>query len=87
MLKITETTSGGSARTFKLEGKLLEPWLDEVLQVSLSAGPSATVRLDLSAVTFADAASVQLLRELARRGVVLVACSRFVAELLNREPQ
>ena len=41
--------------------------------------------LDLSKVTFVDAAGVELLRQLLKRGVTLAACSGLVAELLHVE--
>src|SRR5262249_22119178 len=45
------------------------------------------LRLDLAAVTYADAAGLQLLRDLMAEGVGIAACSSFVGELLHLEPQ
>jgi hypothetical protein len=39
--------------------------------------------LDLSCVTYADAAGAQLLLDLTRDGIEIVACSSFVRELLK----
>jgi len=64
----------------KLEGKLLEPWLGTLRQVCAQANG---VCLDLSAVTFVDAASGQMLRDLLSQGVTITACSNLVAELLQ----
>ena len=84
MLKITEMARNDSGRTFKLEGKLLGPWVDELRNVCLQ--PLARleqVGLDLAAVTFMNAAGAELLRELIRQGIVIIHCSAFVAELLH----
>jgi hypothetical protein len=40
-------------------------------------------RLDLAAVTYVDAAGVELLRDLIAEGVEIAACSSFVHELLQ----
>ena len=83
MLKITRISSGDSD-TLKLEGKLLEPWVSEVLRaLAESNGHSGRIRLDLAAVNFVDSAGTQLLRDLIRRGIAIAACSAFVAELLH----
>ena len=86
MLKITEMAQNDSGRTFKLEGKLLGPWVDELRNACTQ--PLARleqVGLDLAAVTFVNAAGAELLRELIRRGIVITRCSAFVAELLHAE--
>jgi ABC-type transporter Mla MlaB component len=84
VLKITETVGSESARTFRLEGKLLGPWLDELSNLFTQAVErSEQIHLDLAAVTFADAAGAQLLDDLIRQGVIIVACSGFIGELLH----
>ncbi|HVS40345.1 MAG TPA: hypothetical protein VMS17_32610 [Gemmataceae bacterium] len=71
-------------QTIKFEGKLLGPWVDEVSKVcAADADPSSRMNLDLSALTFVDAAGELLLRALIARGVEVVACSSYVAELLR----
>jgi anti-anti-sigma regulatory factor len=84
MLRITRILEPHSAPTLRLEGKLLEPWIEELLQECTvqGLGPDA-IRLDLSAVTFVDAAGATLLRQLIERGAEIVACSGYVAELLQ----
>jgi hypothetical protein len=37
----------------------------------------------LADVTYADAAGVQMLRDLMREGIEIAACSNFLAELLH----
>ena len=86
MLKITEIARNDSRRTFKLEGKLLGPWVDELRNACTQ--PLALLEqigLDLAAVTFVNAAGAELLRELIRRGIIITRCSAFVAELLHAE--
>ena len=84
MLKITETARNDSSRTFKLEGKLLGPWVDELRNVCTQPLDRAEqVGLDLAAVTFVNAAGAELLRELIRKGIIITQCSAFVAELLH----
>jgi hypothetical protein len=59
----------------------------EELRQACAAGPVGTslLRLDLAAVTFADAAGLALLNDLKSQGVGIAVCSAFVAELLNLE--
>jgi ABC-type transporter Mla MlaB component len=86
MLKITRTLETRSTATVKLEGKLMEPWVAEVLSAcALPPGATSELTLDLSAVSFVDGAGVALLHGLLRRGVKVAACSHFIAELLNLE--
>jgi len=83
MLRITRIDKNGST-LLKLEGKLLSAWTGELL-AETSAAPKTQISLDLSHVSFVDAAGLATLRDLARRGVVIGACSNFVAELLHAE--
>jgi hypothetical protein len=86
MLKVTCIDGQGAARTLKLEGKLLEPWVAEVLSVCPPQdGPAGRTNLDLSGLTFVDQAGAKLLKDLLRRGAVVSACSGFIAELLHLE--
>jgi ABC-type transporter Mla MlaB component len=86
MLKITKTAEQDGGLTVKLEGKLLEAWVGEVFDACAEAeGRADPCRLDLSGVTFADAAGAAVLRILIRRGLFVVACSGFLAELLGME--
>jgi hypothetical protein len=84
MLRITRVDGPESLQVFKLEGRLLEPWVAEVLRVcDPGGGQSVRTSLDLFGLVFVDQAGTQLLKELIRRGVTVSACSGFVAELLQ----
>jgi hypothetical protein len=86
MLRITRVNSHDSAATLKIEGKLVGPWVNELLQVCnacLSTG--CCPQLDLSAITFIDAAGLELVERLLAQGFGLSSCSGLVAEFLKRE--
>ena len=83
MLRITRQPIGESSVQLKLEGKLLEPWIEE-MQRSISDSQS-NIQLELSALTFADAAGIEALAKLIRAGAVLTTCSGYVAALLQAE--
>jgi hypothetical protein len=86
VLKITEIARTDSGRTFKLEGKLLGPWVDELRNVCVQPlDRLEQVGLELAAVTFVNAAGAELLRELKRQGIIITQCSAFVAELLHTD--
>jgi anti-anti-sigma regulatory factor len=84
MLRLSRIAGTHPTPTIKLEGKLLEPWVDEVRQ-ACAAGTesSSSISLDLSALAFVDAAGEGLLRDLIGQGIEVVACSGYVAELLR----
>jgi ABC-type transporter Mla MlaB component len=86
MLKISQIPSAEASPTLKLEGKLLEPWVDELLRAcDVRTTKPQDVRLDLSAVSFVDLAGIKVLRELIQRGIRIAACSGYVSELLHLE--
>jgi anti-anti-sigma regulatory factor len=82
MLRIT-TTATGSTTLLKLEGKLFEPWIDE-LQRSIQVSPDR-LALDLSSLSYADAAGVHALADLIRNGATLQGTSGFISALLHVE--
>jgi anti-anti-sigma regulatory factor len=86
MLKITphESSSDGHS-CFVLAGSIAGPWVGELRRLceeSLAAGSALT--LDLSQVSFLDSGGVDLCRSLIDRKVVILGCSRFVAEQLRQ---
>ena len=70
-----------------LEGRLVGAWVGEVRRSCGEAlGRAAAVTLDLTAVSFVDAAGIVLLRELASREITLANATPFVAEQLGEQP-
>jgi len=87
MLRITAIPQPGSV-TLKLEGKLFEPWCEELRRACENAHKLAgTVRLDLFDLSFIDRTGAELVRSLIARGFTISRCSNFVAELLNEPEQ
>jgi ABC-type transporter Mla MlaB component len=86
MLRLIPMAGSSSVDTFKLEGKLMGPWVSEVRDAFAHLKDRSTrTCLDLSDLTFVDQAGAELLRDLVRQGVEIVACSSYVAELLRIE--
>jgi hypothetical protein len=87
VLKITHIPGNDSIQLFKLEGKLLGPWVRELDQACYRCpGPPSRIQLDLSGVTVVDEAGIQMLHYLLNQGGTVVACSGFVAALLRIDP-
>jgi anti-anti-sigma regulatory factor len=86
MLRITTIDCGPATTIFKLEGKLLGPWISE-LESACSASQVSPdrVHLDLQGLTFVDAEGARFLESLIRDGARVIACSGFVAEILRLE--
>ena len=69
MLRITTTHRDQDTRTFKLEGKLLGPWIGELESAySTSQVSPDRVRLDLHGLTFVDAEGARFLASLIHDG-------------------
>ena len=83
MLRIRTQPIDETTILVKLEGKLLGPWIEEI-QRSID-GSVSSITLDLSDLTFADSAGIQVLADLIRHGAKLTACSGYVAALLQME--
>jgi len=83
MLRVTQPSAGEAGAILKLEGKLIQPWVDEI-QGLLNEGKFSTgARLDLSGLTFIDEAGTTLIRHLLSQGFQIESCSPYVAELLQ----
>lgn len=82
MLKIYDPGPSSSPRIIRLEGKLLEDWIDTVRR--LFDGENSP-QLDLSGVRYVDRPGTEFLRQLIKQGVVIESYSPFVAELLKSE--
>jgi anti-anti-sigma regulatory factor len=87
VLRITQLSQKGRGLTIKLEGEIVGAWVGAARDACAVRGRRPRpLRLDLAAVTYVDAAGVQLLRDLVAQGAAIAACSSFVGELLRREP-
>ena len=85
-LKITTITDTAELVTLTIEGRVTADAVAELEAVCAAPLARATpVVLQLSDVSFVDAVGVEVLRDLERRGCVLVGCSEFVATLLAAE--
>jgi hypothetical protein len=86
MLRIIFTIDGDRDETISLEGSLHGPWVDELRQVlDPAADRPGRIRLDLSALIYLDEDGRELLCQWLRRGAEVVACTRFVAAVLQLE--
>jgi hypothetical protein len=86
MLRITRSDRSDRTHTLKLQGKLLSPWIGELESAcGMAQVPADRVHLDLSDLTFVDAAGARFLEGLIRDGARVIACSTFVAEMLQLE--
>ena len=83
MLRITKSRQNEDVHLVKLEGKLLEPWVEEVRGAFVGEPEAELPRLDLSGITFVDRPGTELLRQLLREGVRIESCPPFVAALLQ----
>ena len=89
MLRITVNDSAG-VLTFRLEGRLEGPWVRELEQCWRSMLDGAkTVRVDLTGVTYIDAAGKAQLAEMHEHGAQFIAgdCETkgVVAEIVGDE--
>ena len=85
MLKIT-TLIHAESTTFKLEGRLAGPWVQELERVWDSIVGTMTTHpliVDLSAVTYVDSDGKNLLRKIHQQGARLVASGCLTSCLVN----
>jgi hypothetical protein len=86
VLKITRLKPGSSSHSWKLEGRLVGPWVAELRQLAeTELAGSGGLSLDVSDLSFADRGGEALLRELVSRRVRLERPSGFLRELLDGE--
>jgi hypothetical protein len=84
MLRISLLETAGETSTFRLEGRILGPWVDELR--SFAEGVmrrGGRLKLELSEVSFIDGAGVQLIRELEDQGVDVTGASPFISAQLD----
>ena len=85
MLKIT-TQIHAESTTFKLEGRLAGPWVQELERCWGSVVGTMTTHpltIDLSAVTYVDSDGKDLLKKMHRQGVRLVASGCLTSCIVN----
>lgn len=85
MLRITVVESSEIAVTLRVEGRITGPWVEELRTAcNVHTFPDdVQLSLDLSDISFADAAGIALLRELRNRGAGLIRTTPFLAEQLK----
>lgn len=85
MLKIT-TLIHAESTTFKLEGRLAGPWVQELERCWSSVFSTMTTHpltIDLSAVTYVDSDGKDLLKQIHRQGAKLVASGCLTSCIVN----
>jgi hypothetical protein len=83
MLRISKRAPGDGGETITLEGRLVGPWVDELLRVVEEEPGPRGVTIDLRGLVFADGRGVNLLRVLRDTGVQLVGWSGFLEALIG----
>src|SRR5947208_5903242 len=85
MLRITPIQRDDGIAQLRVEGRVTQQTV-EALRTSCETGLAdhQTLLLDLSGVQFVEAGGVVVFRRLVRKGAVLMGCSRFLTELLQR---
>jgi len=84
-MRITVVESSSKGVRLRVEGRLMGRWVEELRRASDLHALSDGIRLtlDLADVSFADAAGIELLKELRTRSVALLSPSSLVAEQLK----
>ena len=84
-MKITVVESSSKGVRLRVEGRLTGGWVEELRRACDLHALSDGIRLslDLADVSFADAAGIELLKELRNRLVTLLSPSSLVAEQLK----
>jgi hypothetical protein len=85
MLRITVVESSKVAVALRVEGRITGPWVEELRTAcNVHTFPDdVQLSLELADISFADAAGIDLLRELRSRGVGLIRATPFLAEQLK----
>jgi ABC-type transporter Mla MlaB component len=98
MLRIKVVDLSDSAVVLRVEGRITGSWVDELRRTCAAHSFAAhtfaghtfpdevQLSLELSDVSFADAAGIALLKELRRRGADLIRPNPFMAERLKDAP-
>lgn len=93
MLRITVVDLSDSVVVLRVEGRITGCWVEELRRTCAAHAFAAhtfadevQLSLELSKVSFADAAGIALLKELRSRGADLIRPTPFVAEQLKDWP-
>ena len=84
MLKISKAGTPAHSVTLKLEGRVVGPWVGELLRVCKPLlAEQRQLKLDLADVSYVDGDGVAVLTDLKSRGVKLNYCSPFVEQQMK----
>jgi hypothetical protein len=84
MLRISQAVDGDRAVTFRLEGRVVGPWVAELREACQKVlKDKRGLTLDLAEVMFASRPALRLLLHLKAEGVVLSGCSPFLSQELK----
>jgi len=85
MLRITVVESSRSAVILRVEGRITGSWVEELRRACdmHTLLDEVQLSLELSDVSFADAAGILLLKELRSRGVSFMSATPFMVEQLK----
>ena len=85
MLRITVVESSEVTVTLRVEGRIAGPWVEELRSAcSVHSFPDVVkLSLELTDISFADPAGIELLKELRGRGAGLIRAAPFLAEQLK----
>jgi ABC-type transporter Mla MlaB component len=86
MLRI-HTDKEAEAISIRLEGKLIHPWVDELVQVWMEHAHrnrnGCEIRVDLSEVSYVDARGKALLVTMHRMGATLQGSGPFITAVID----
>ena len=84
MLRISMISDSDEVITYRLEGRLVGAWVDELRRIGDEAfAQKKTLTLDLEGVRFADHSGITLLQELSQRQVSQLNCSQFLIQQIK----
>jgi hypothetical protein len=85
MLRVTVVESSRITVTLRVEGRITGPWVEELRAAcNVHSFPEKVqLSLELADIAFADAAGIELLKELRSRGVGLIRTAPFLTEQLK----
>jgi hypothetical protein len=88
MLRIhTEEIQESGVVTLRLEGRLIQPWGDELVRTWIAllerTHPVRSIRVDLNAVSFVDEYGKWILASLQHRNCQLCGSGLFITSIIN----